>query len=126
MTVQPLQLADVKDRDFATKTDHDDSSITVRMTGNWDMRATGPLDDFTRTLQQEAQRLQVARVIVDMAKVEFINSSCLKSFARWLGSLGKIGNEHQYSVTFCTDQPWQRRSLEALKALAAGRVNIEP
>jgi hypothetical protein len=119
-----MQIADINERDFGTKTQHDASSITVHMRGNWDMKAVTPLDEFTRRLQTGAQQLKVAQVIVHMAEVEFINSSCLKSFARWLGSLAKPGQD-QYSVTFCTDLPWQRRSLEALKALAADKVTIQ-
>ena len=121
--MESLQIVDVKDRDFATSTQLDGSSITVHMRGNWDMKAAAPLDEFTRSLQTRAETLKVTRVIVHLAEVEFINSSCLKSFARWLGSLGKKG---EYSITFCTDLPWQRRSLEALKSLAGDKVTIEP
>jgi hypothetical protein len=124
VTVESLEIEDVKDRDFGTKTQHDGSSITVHMRGNWDMKAVGPLDQFIRSLQTQAQSLKVGQVIVHMSEVEFINSSSLKSFARWLGSLSKTGQDH-YSVTFCTDSPWQRRSLEALKALAGDKVTIQ-
>jgi hypothetical protein len=123
--VESLQIADVKERDFGTQTEHDGSSITVHMRGNWDMKAVGSLDKFIRRLQAQAQQLKVALVMVHLAEVEFINSSCLKSFARWLGAVGKA-TEDQYSVTFCTDLPWQRRSLEALKALAGDKVTIQP
>ncbi len=119
-----LQIVDVKDRDFATKTEHDGESITVHMRGNWDMKAVTPLDEFTRSLQAQAQQLKVQHVNVHMSEVEFINSSCLKSFARWLGSLSKPGPDG-YSVIFHTDSPWQRRSLEALRALAADKVSIQ-
>jgi anti-anti-sigma factor len=120
-----VQVIDVKERDFSTKTQRDGSSITVHMRGNWDMKAVAPLDEFTRSVQAQAAQLKVERVIVHMAEVEFINSSCLKSFARWLGSLNKTG-QHHYVVAFHTELPWQRRSLEALKALAGDKVTIEP
>jgi hypothetical protein len=123
--VESLQIADVKERDFSTTTQHDGSAITVHMRGNWDMKAVGPLNEFTRNLQAQVQRLKVAQVIVHVAEVEFINSSCLKSFARWLGALGRA-KEDRYSVTFCTNVAWQRRSLEALKTLAADKVTILP
>ena len=123
--METLQIADVKDRDFSTKTQHEGSSITVHMKGNWDMKAVAPLDEFTRSLQTQARHLKVERVIMHLSEVEFINSSCLKSFARWLGAVGKSGQD-LYSVTFCTDLPWQRRSLEALKALAGDKITIEP
>jgi anti-anti-sigma regulatory factor len=115
----------VKDRDFSTQTQQDGSSVTVHMRGNWDMKAVGPLDEFTRSLQAQVKQVKAERVIVDMGEVEFINSSCLKSFARWLGALSKTGQE-PYSVTFRTSVSWQRRSLEALKALGGDKVTIEP
>jgi hypothetical protein len=121
--VDSLQIVDVNEPDFATRTEHSDSTINVHMRGNWDMRAVTPLDQFTRSLQAQAEKLKVKWVMVHMKEVEFINSSCLKSFARWLGSLGKAADK--YTVTFCTDLHWQRRSLEALKALAADRVSIQ-
>ena len=122
--MESLQIVDLKDRDFSTKTEHDASAITVHMRGNWDMKAVAPLDEYTRSLQAQAQRLNVTQVIVHMSEIEFINSSCLKSFARWIGSLGKP-NQGQYSITFCTDLPWQRRSLEALKALGGDKVVLQ-
>ena len=122
--MEPLQIVDVTDRDFGTKTQLDGAVITTQMRGNWDMTAATPLDEFTRNLQARAEQMKVERVIVELAEVEFMNSSCLKSFARWLASLSKK-EQHGYTVTFRTGLPWQRRSLEALKALASDKITIE-
>ena len=122
--METLQIVDVKDPDFSTTTEHNGSVITVRMRGNWDMKAVSPLDVFTRSLQAQAKQLKATRVIVEMGEVEFINSSCLTNFARWLGTLGGK-SVSEYSITFRTNVPWQRRSLEALKGLASDKVTIE-
>jgi anti-anti-sigma factor len=122
--VETIQIKDLKDRDFSTQTQQDGAVITVHMKGNWDMNAVAPLDEFTRAVQTQARQLKVERVVLQMSEVEFINSSCLKSFARWLGQVSKSGQD-PYTVTFRTNLPWQRRSLEALKALAGDKVTIE-
>lgn len=122
--MEALQIVDVKDREFSTKTEHEGSLLTVHMRGNWDMKAVSPLDEFTRSVQAQAKLLKVDRVVFHLGEVEFMNSSCLKSFARWAGVLGK-GNDEPYSLTFRTEAPWQRRSLDALRVLAGGKVTIE-
>jgi hypothetical protein len=124
--MQTLGLKEIQIPDCGTVTTCDGSSITVQMKGNWDMNAVAPLDEFTRALEKEAERLQVAQVVMNWTEVEFINSSCLKSFARWVGSLSRPPQAQKYTLEFFTNHAWQRRSLEALKALGRDKVLIKP
>ena len=122
--MQTLDLKELQDSDFGTRTTCDGSSIAVHMKGNWDMKAVAPLEEFTRALEKEAERLQVGRVEIHWSEVEFINSSCLKSFARWVGSVAKPSQGQKYTIAFFAAQPWQRRSLEALKVLGKEKVTV--
>jgi hypothetical protein len=117
-------LKDVDNHEFSTETTYEGSAITVRMVGNWDLKAVASLDAFTRALQKTTESVQATRVIVNLKAIEFMNSSCLKSFAWWVGTLAAAGDRRNYSITFQIGHTWQRRSLEAVKNLAPLSVFI--
>jgi hypothetical protein len=54
-----------------------------------------------------------------------MNSSCFKSFVVWIDSVKNA--QPGYRIRFLTDPNlhWQRRSLEALRRLAANVVTID-
>jgi hypothetical protein len=108
-------------------TDHDARSVFVRMTGVADLRAARQLADFLGGLHREGLRTQIADATIDLRDVEFMSAPCFRSFVAWVGQIEREPSERQYKLAFIpnTDRHWQRRSLQALAAMAPGIVTVE-
>jgi hypothetical protein len=87
----------------------------------------GHLDRFLRTLHAEAQRRALTEVSVDVRRLEFMNSSCLNSFAWWISALQEQPAEDRYRIVFLSSPTvyWQRRSLSALAGLAGDIISVQ-
>jgi len=102
-------------------------NLTVALDGTADLRAQEPLDDFLEEVDRCALARKVPEVVVDLRKLEFMNSSCFKAFVSWIGRLQVLDATEQYKIRFLSDQRmlWQRRSLHALSCFAADLITIE-
>jgi hypothetical protein len=103
----------------------EDSRLVLRFVGNGDMNAISPLSVFLKQAHGEALRLSLNEVTCDLKQLVFMNSSCFKSFVVWIDSVKNA--QPGYRIRFLTDPNlhWQRRSLEALRRLAANVVTID-
>jgi hypothetical protein len=101
--------------------------IQVTLTGTADLLVSGQLDAFLRQLDGEAQRCPADEVTVDVRALEFMNSSCLKSFVRWICAVQEQTGPGKYRIVFLTSPSvgWQRRSLNALASLADEVVSVQ-
>lgn len=124
---QPPAVAPVKDVDFAAEAESKAESLNVKLAGNADLNVKQQLDRFIAAVHEEARRLQVSEVVVDLRRLEFMNSSCLKSFVWWISSIQEQGSGGQYRITFLSSPTmyWQRRSLNALACLASDLVSVQ-
>ena len=104
-----------------------DSVLTTRFRGTADYEAKPQLDDYVAALHQEASRLGVSKVVVDIRELEFMNSSSFKVFVTWLSQLQDQPADKQYRIHFLSNpnMHWQRRSLAALSCFATDLVTIE-
>jgi hypothetical protein len=103
------------------------TSVIVRFTGNADMTAIEPLDDYLVALHAQVRTRSLSSVTVDFRELEFMNSSCFKCFVTWLGIVQDLQPEQQYKIVFASNRElhWQRRSLNALRCFAMSVVSIE-
>jgi hypothetical protein len=101
--------------------------LMVALDGTADLRSQEQLDDFLEQLDRCARALKTPEVIVDLRKLEFMNSSCFKAFVSWIGRLQELDATEQYKIRFLSDQRmlWQRRSLHALSCFAVDLITIE-
>jgi hypothetical protein len=122
-----VDITDVKIEGCEAKASCDGSILSVQMLGNWDMSGIGPLGAFLTSLQSEVIRLHLPEVVVHFDRVEFMNSSCFKSFVKWVSSLRQLEADKRYKIKFRTNTSlqWQRRSLEALRCFAKTHVTID-
>jgi anti-sigma regulatory factor (Ser/Thr protein kinase) len=99
---------------------------TVVMRGQADARIKAELDGFLGLAAREASRLGIAEVRVDLSKVEFMNSSCIKAFVNWIGQVQGLPPEKRYRIQFISDPTaqWQRRTLHALSVFGGELVGI--
>ncbi|HEX7599311.1 MAG TPA: hypothetical protein VF518_13935, partial [Polyangia bacterium] len=103
------------------------SHMDVTLTGTADLTVKGQLDRFLRSLHAEARRRALVEVGVDVRRLEFMNSSCLKSFVWWIGTVQEQAPEDRYRIVFQSSSTvyWQRRSLNALACLASDIIRVQ-
>jgi hypothetical protein len=120
-------IADISTEDLSTKTEITPSQITVRLAGSAETAAMATLDGFLKQIHGVATADKIADVVIDMRELEFMNSSCFKTFVSWIGSLQDAPPESQYRVRFlASDQKhWQSRSLGALACFAVDLITVE-
>jgi anti-anti-sigma factor len=115
MTIRP-----VDDLDFSAHAGAAGHALTITLTGNADLNVKADLERFMLAVHEEARRTGAQEVVVDLRALEFMNSSCLKSFVWWISSVQALASSSQYRITFVSSPAmyWQRRSLSALAGLA--------
>jgi hypothetical protein len=98
----------------------------MRLLGSADLRVNGPLGPFLDSIDDEARRQHMGEVVADFRQLEFMNSSCLKEFVRWIAQVEERPADH-YRIRFLSapDAHWQARSLQALRAFAPNLVTID-
>ena len=123
-----LQLSKVGDKEFAIEPSLDGERIRVKLVGTADVRALQHLENLAPQLHAEVLRLGMRDVVVDVTTLEFMNSSCMKTFVTWIGLDQQLEPSQQYRIHFVSnpDIHWQRRSLHALSRFAADLVTVEP
>lgn len=102
-----------------------DKVLSIEFIGTGDMNAIALLSAYLKQVHGEALRLNVAEVSCDLQKLVFMNSSCFKSFVVWIDTVKTSPVRYQIAFKTNPNMPWQRRSLEALRRLAANIVTIE-
>jgi anti-anti-sigma factor len=113
--------------DFNAASERDDARLCVRLQGHADVGAKSALDGFVAEIDKEASADWVAEVVVDLRRLDFMNSSCLKTLVTWLNNVRQRPEDEQYPIRFVRDRNayWQERSLDALQAFAPGIVKLE-
>ena len=91
------------------------------------MHVIDPLDAFLSELHSEAQRRGVKEVELDLRELEFMNSSCFKSFVSWISEIGELERSKEYKIRLLSnaEMHWQRRSLHALRCFAVDLITVE-
>lgn len=122
-----LDLSPIKQASFAVEPSLDGAALTARFSGNADMRAIQDIETFLPKLHAEAQRLGSTEVVVNFNELEFMNSSCFKSFVGWISTVQEQPGEKQYRIRFVSNPKmyWQKRSLHALRCFAMDLITID-
>lgn len=117
----------VRENDFSAEATVNERSLMLSLTGNADLNVKFQLDRFLAAVHAEVQRLGLEEVTVDVRKLEFMNSSCLKCLVGWISQIQDQPPPRQYRVAFLSSPTlyWQRRSLHALSCLASDLVTVQ-
>ena len=99
-------------------------ALTVELSGNADMRAFEGLKGFFQVVHEDAVRLGLQKVSVDLRALEFMSSACIKVFVSWLLKIQEMPPESQDHLEFLSPRGvgWQRRTLAALSCFAIDLV----
>ena len=126
MTVD-LDVPQIAGPNFAAAPSWDGAAIAVRFSGNADIAAKDSLEVLLPRVHAEAQRLASPEVVIDFKQLEFMNSSCFRSFVSWVSDVQDLPPDKQYRIRMLSNPAmlWQRRSLHALKCFANELIQIE-
>jgi hypothetical protein len=104
----------------------EDSGLVAKLSGTADLRVTDSVEAILTRVHQQALELGIPEVQMDLRELEFMNSSCFKSFVSWISEVSDL-TTGQYRIRFLSNPRilWQRRSLHALSCFAAELVTIE-
>lgn len=104
----------------------DDGALVAKLWGTADLRVTDSVEAILNRVHQKALELAIGEVQMDLRELEFMNSSCFKSFVSWISEVSDL-TAGQYRIRFLSNPGilWQRRSLHALSCFAAELVTIE-
>src|SRR5262245_49528738 len=103
------------------------TSLWLVLVGSAVIDTRGQLEQALSGLHREACEHKSREAVVDLRPLEFMNSSCFKSFLTWLTHVKQLSADQRYLVRFVSNPEtlWQRRSLHAIKAFAADLITLE-
>jgi hypothetical protein len=104
----------------------EETGLVAKLSGTADLRVTDSVEAILTRVHQKAIELGIPEVRMDLRELEFMNSSCFKSFVSWISEVSDL-TTGQYRIRFLSNPSilWQRRSLHALSCFAAELVTIE-
>ena len=104
----------------------EDAALVAKLSGTADLRVTDSVEAILTRVHQKAMELGIPEVRMDLRELEFMNSSCFKSFVSWISEVSDLP-AGQYRIRFLSNPSilWQRRSLHALSCFAAELITIE-
>ncbi len=113
--------------EFTAVAAFDGKAMQAELTGVAEMTAARELSTLLKDLHAAALRYKTKSVVVDLLQLEFMNSSCLKSFITWLKSLQELPEATRYVVQFLTDpaRSWQKKSMQAVSCFAPQHVQVK-
>lgn len=118
-----LTIGTLQQSSFGIEALLEEGRLCLSFSGTGDLEAVEPLAEYLDRAFDDVESLGLRAVKFDFRRLEFMNSSCFKAFVTFIERTKEPG----VSIVFVTDPVhyWQRRSLEALRRLAMGRVTIE-
>jgi hypothetical protein len=102
------------------------NTMTLTLVGTADIVAQPSFNQLLGRLHNACEQANVRQVNVDLIQLEFLNSSCFKSFITWIVALRRLPEEQRYHIRFRAnpDLDWQR-SLQAISYFGGDLVSIE-
>ncbi len=125
MTLRPG--LEVQEPNFRTAARHDADRLEVSIQGEASLDSLESLSRVLDATHEEAVRLSSKEVVMNLTQLEFLNSSGVKHFVKWLRRASAAGEGQGYRIRILSSPlvPWQRRGLEALRCFAPQRVTVE-
>jgi len=125
--VSELELAEIQEAEFVLRPRLDGRCLHLVLSGSADGQVESILIQFFRRLHAEALRLGVREVVVDLQRLDFMNSSCFKGFIVWIdaASSAHVLDRYRIRLRSNTSFHWQVRSLDALRRMAPSIIDVE-
>ncbi len=119
-------LPTCREENFEATAAWDGRRLTLFLRGSAELAVDEALGPFLLRSHDEAVRLRVDEVAVDMGKLKFMNSLCFKHMVTWLNT-ASANQEVRYRIRFLSNPRfrWQKASLAALSCFAPELVKVE-
>ncbi len=103
------------------------AELEIELSGTADIEAEAVLGGYLRLVDAEARRVGMSRVIVNLTRLSFMNSSCFKAFIHWIDGVQRTTVLNRYQIRLVSDphHHWQKRSLDALRRMAPDTVSVQ-
>lgn len=126
-TTSMAPITEIKAGNFEGSARQEAGTLQLRLAGSADQSSREALSSLLARLHADALRLNASSVVVDCTRLEFMNSSCIKEFVRWLAGVQDLDALDQYKIRFLSRREvlWQRRSFQALRCFAADLVTVD-
>lgn len=120
------EIVSVTGEDFKGTAHQEGTKFNVLLKGNADYAALDALEMLLNRTHSEAVRLGAKEVVVDLCRLEFMNSSCFKCFLSWITEIQELDAETRYKLEFLSSSQlrWQKRSLHSLRCLAVELITV--
>lgn len=101
--------------------------LAGRLAGVAEIAVNDRLAGYLHALHTRAATDHVKQVVMDLARLDFMNAACFRAFVAWIHELQELPRPRQYLIRFRWNEqlPWQRRSINALKCFATDLISIE-
>jgi hypothetical protein len=101
--------------------------LRLVLEGTADAVVEADLGELIGQVHGEALRAGVREVVVDLRKLEFMNSSCFKAFITWIVAMRRLPEAQHYRIRFLSNAGlhWQKRSLHAIGYFGGDLVAVE-
>lgn len=118
---------DLRVGELQARADVADAVLTLSLHGTADVQAEPALNELLGRVHAESQQAGAREVVVDMRALEFMNSSCFKSFITWIVAVRRLPATDRYNIRFLSSAAmhWQKRSLHALGYFGGDLVRVE-
>ena len=112
---------------FRSRPAHEGTTLRLELQGEVDLDATEAIGSVLKRAHAAAQELGAKSVVLDLTKLEFVNSSGIKHFVTWIRNASELAEPAAYDIKLVSNPllPWQRRSLEALRCFNPKLVTIQ-
>jgi hypothetical protein len=103
-----------------------DGSVIVRLRGIADGVVVKELDSVLAAAHSRRMKSGHNPVVVDIRALEFMNSSCFKSFITWIVQVRRLAEHARYKIRFLSNPGlhWQKRSLHAFSHFGRELVEV--
>jgi len=103
----------------------DGELVQVRLRGSAELGSKDTLDEFLADVFEASHGRR--EVIVDLTKLEYMNSSSLKSLLSWIVRVRDLPPPQRHRIRFLSNPElhWQQRSLHSLVSMCGDVIEVE-
>jgi hypothetical protein len=122
-----IPIATVREDDFVAEAALEGDVSQLELVGKADLNVLAAFEQFVDAVHEHTLRLRLQVVRVDLRRLEFMNSSCLRCLIRWVGQIQALDPARRYRIILRSNPGivWQRRSLVALTLMANDLLQID-
>ena len=119
-----LTVTDITSESFSIRASANARQMVLKLGGTGDLAAVGPLKECLTQVRSDVEGLALDRVQVDIRGLYLLNSSCIKTFVRFVYLIQTEGPPCTVDFQVNPNLGWQARALAPLQRMAPDIVTI--